>query len=102
MSDQIVTMLNGAVLEIRIDRIAKKNALTSDMYAAMAQALRQADQDASVRVITVTGSGDCFTSGNDLADFLKPDASISDEQPVGRFLATIASMHKPLIAAVNG
>jgi enoyl-CoA hydratase/carnithine racemase len=102
MTDQIVTTQNGAVLEIRIDRVEKKNALTSDMYAAMARALTQADHDAAVRVITLTGSGDCFTSGNDVADFLKRDTSSSDERPVGRFLATIASTHKPLIAAVNG
>jgi enoyl-CoA hydratase/carnithine racemase len=102
MTDQIVITLTGAVSEIRINRAEKKNALTADMYAAMAQALMQADQDAAVRVITVTGTGDCFTSGNDVADFLKRDASSSDERPVGRFLAAIASTQKPLIAAVNG
>jgi len=102
MTDQILTTLNGAVLAIRINRVEKKNALTADMYAALAQGLTQADQDAAVRVITVTGSGDCFTSGNDVSDFLKRDASSSDERPVGRFLAAIAGTRKPLIAAVNG
>jgi len=102
MTDQIATSLSGGVLQIRISRPEKKNALTSDMYAAMAQAMIQADKNEAVKVITITGSGDCFTSGNDVADFLKRDTSSSDERPVGTFLATIASLQKPLIAAVNG
>jgi enoyl-CoA hydratase/carnithine racemase len=102
MTDQIVTSVNDGIFQIRINRPEKKNALTQDMYAALATALSQADANAAVRVITLTGSGDSFTSGNDVADFLKRDTSSSDERPVGTFLATIASTSKPLIAGVNG
>jgi enoyl-CoA hydratase/carnithine racemase len=102
MTDQIVTALKDAVLQIRINRPEKKNALTQDMYAAMAQALQLADDNAAVRVVTLTGSGDSFTSGNDVSFFLSDGANISDEHPVGRFLAAIASTKKPLLAGVNG
>jgi enoyl-CoA hydratase/carnithine racemase len=102
MTDQIVTTLKDGILQIRINRPEKKNALTQDMYAAMAQALSQADANDTVRVITLTGTGDSFTSGNDVADFLKRDDSSSDQRPVGSFLAAIASAQKPLLAGVNG
>src|SRR5207247_909572 len=60
-----------------------------------------ADADQAIRAITITGSGDGFTSGNDLADFLaRPPAD--DETPVMRFLATIARAAKPIVAGVNG
>jgi enoyl-CoA hydratase/carnithine racemase len=102
MTDQIVTTLKDGILQIRINRPEKKNALTQDMYAAMAAALSQADENAAARVVTLTGTGDSFTSGNDVADFLKRDDSSSDGRPVGAFLAAIAGTKKPLIAGVNG
>jgi enoyl-CoA hydratase/carnithine racemase len=102
MTDQIVTTLKDGILQIRINRPEKKNALTQDMYAAMAAALSQADENAAVRVVALTGTGDSFTSGNDVADFLKRDDSSSDGRPVGAFLAAIAGTKKPLIAGVNG
>jgi enoyl-CoA hydratase/carnithine racemase len=102
MTDHIVTALDSAVLRIQINRPEKKNALTAPMYAAIAQALTQADSDPAVRAVTVTGSGDSFSSGNDVADFLAHGASVSDDRPVGAFLTSIASFKKPLIAGVNG
>lgn len=102
MTDHIVTTLKDGILQIRINRPDKKNALTQDMYSAMAVALSQADENAEVKVITLTGTGDSFTSGNDVADFLKRDTTSSDQRPVGAFLAAIAANRKPLIAGVNG
>ena len=102
MTDQILTSIQDGVLQLRINRPEKKNALSEDMYAALAHAVREADRNADVRVLTLTGTGDSFTSGNDLADFLKRDSSSSDGRAVGAFLSAIASAQKPLIAAVNG
>ena len=102
MTDHIVTSLRDGILQIRINRPEKKNALTQDMYTALADALAQADEHPQIRVVTLTGTGDSFTSGNDVADFLSRDTASSDQRPVGTFLATIASLRKPLIAGVNG
>jgi len=102
MTNHIVTSINDAILQIQINRPEKKNALTAPMYAAMAQALTQADSDPAVRVVTVTGSADSFTSGNDVADFLANNAAVSEDLPVGAFLTSIACLKKPLIAGVNG
>jgi enoyl-CoA hydratase/carnithine racemase len=102
MTDKIVSTQSGGIAQIGLNRPEKKNAITSAMYAAMADALEAAEQDAAVRVITLTGSGDSFSSGNDVADFLQNNGPTEGERPVARFLRAISSATKPLIAGVNG
>ena len=82
-------------------RPEKKNALTVDMYRAMTAAIREAVADDGVRVLLVTGSGDAFTSGNDLRDFAEAPPMDADS-PVLQFLAAISTCPKPIVAAVNG
>jgi enoyl-CoA hydratase/carnithine racemase len=101
MTDTVVLTRTQAVLEIRLNRPEKKNALTRAMYDAMADAFTQVDADATLRVALLTGTGDTFTSGNDIADFQARTAS-NREGSASRFLPTISTMQKPLIAAVNG
>ena len=89
------------VRTVVIDRPAKKNALTSDMYAAMAQAFAEADADDAVGAVLLTGSGGIFTAGNDLRDFLDAPPRTPDA-PVRRFLDSVAFCRKPVVAAVSG
>jgi enoyl-CoA hydratase/carnithine racemase len=71
------------------------------MYAAMADAVAQAAQDASVRVVLIQGHESIFSAGNDIGDFLNQPSSTPDA-PVFRFLHGIAKFEKPLLAAVAG
>lgn len=92
--------LNG-VATIEMARPEKKNAITVDMYAAMAQALRNADGDAAVRAVLITGQPGIFTSGNDLEDFVnRPKQDM--ESPVLQFMKALTSCEKPVVAAVTG
>jgi enoyl-CoA hydratase/carnithine racemase len=100
MSDHIVVETQSRVLTIRVNRPEKKNALTQAMYSAMTAALRQADAESAVRVILLTGTGDCFTAGNDLADFA--NAAPGEPSVAVEFLKTLAAARKPVVAAVNG
>src|SRR5262249_59648243 len=75
MTDVVVLTRAEAVLEIRLNRPEKKNALTRDMYNAMADAFAQVDADPTLRAALLTGTGDSFTSGNDIADFQARAAS---------------------------
>src|ERR1700677_4066586 len=84
-----------------MNRPEKKNALTRAMYAALAEAIEAADANPGIRVITLTGVGDAFTSGNDVKDFVDAPA-MGRDGPVMRFLSAIADARKPLIAGVNG
>src|SRR5690606_28475028 len=79
----------------------RRNAITAAMYAALADALEQAADDAAVRVVVVTGSENAFTAGNDLSDFLN-EPPTKEDAPVFRFLRAIASFPKPLVASVCG
>lgn len=98
---EIVVEQQEGVAQIRFQRPEKKNALTLAMYVGLTAALREAERDPAIRVVILTGSGDSFTSGNDIADFLAAPPS-SDESPVFQFLAALRQFSKPLIAAVNG
>ena len=101
MSDTVVVTQHDGVLEIRLNRPEKKNALTPAMYEAVSAGFEHADADAAIRVVLLTGTGDTFTSGNDIKDFQERDG---DRAPRGgsRFLPVLSSLQKPLIAAVNG
>src|SRR5262249_38938104 len=101
MSDHVLTSTANSVLQIVLNRLEKKNALTVAMYSAMADALEKADHDPAVRVIVLTGQEACFTSGNDVADFLQHPPLAEDSQAL-RFLRAISTASKPVIAAVNG
>lgn len=83
-----------------IDRPSRRNALDSETYRRLTEAVRAADQDAQVRAIIITGANGNFTAGNDLADFqgaVSPGASAAME-----FLNTINLCETPLIGAVEG
>jgi enoyl-CoA hydratase/carnithine racemase len=97
----IETRINDRVMEITLNRPDKRNALTHEMYRMLCDALTEAQQNADVHVVLMTGQDDCFTAGNDLHDFLAAPA-ISEETPVIRFLNVAAQFNKPLILAING
>jgi enoyl-CoA hydratase/carnithine racemase len=101
MTDEILATASGAVLELRLNRPDKKNAITAAMYAALADALNAAAEDRSVHVVTITGSGGTFTSGNDLNDF-RQNPPREPDRPVFRFLEAISTFPKILVAGVAG
>ncbi|NMT63393.1 enoyl-CoA hydratase [Marinobacter orientalis] len=102
MTDLVLTKKNNHILTVRINRPDRKNALTHDMYTALGEAIEQAQQDSDIRCILYTGSEDCFTAGNDLADFAAGLPGDFENTPVGRFLFLLATTNTPIIAAVNG
>ncbi|MEK0416528.1 MAG: enoyl-CoA hydratase/isomerase [Pseudomonadota bacterium] len=97
-------VLDG-VATIEIARAEKKNALTREMYSAMAQALKEAQAEGKVRAVLITGQPGIFTSGNDIEDFMsRPPGQGSDamDSPVFQFMQALLSCDKPVIAAVTG
>lgn len=97
----IATARDGAIERIQLNRPDKKNAITTEMYAALAAAIAAAESDRLVRVMLLHGAGDAFTAGNDLQDFLA-NPPRDEASPVFRFLQRISRMTKPLVAAVHG
>ncbi|PLX46103.1 MAG: enoyl-CoA hydratase [Deltaproteobacteria bacterium] len=99
-SENIKIIKESSVLKIVIDRPEALNALTSEMYDAMSDALEEADVDPEVRAILIHGNESCFTSGNDLLDFKErpEDAAKS----AFCFMVTVSQLTKPIVAAVTG
>jgi enoyl-CoA hydratase/carnithine racemase len=101
MTEHLLIYRSDAVLTLSMHRPDKKNALTRDMYSAMAEAINAAQTDDSLRAVVIQGDEHCFTSGNDVADFINVPPG-GPNSPVYEFLKAICHAAKPLIAAVNG
>lgn len=101
MPDAIQIERERGLLTLCLNRPDKKNALTRAMYSHLAEALEQADNDPEINAVLITGSSECFTAGNDIADFLQAPPSNLDS-PVFQFMLTLLECRKPVIAAVAG
>ena len=100
MSD-ILTHFDAGVTTLTLNRLDKKNSITGDMYAAMAQAIDQAQADPATRVLVLQGHESIFSAGNDIGDFLnKPPSTV--DSPVFHFMRALSTFEKPVIAAVAG
>jgi enoyl-CoA hydratase/carnithine racemase len=101
MTTEIITDCSESILRVQFNRPARKNALTSDMYATVADLINAAASDDGIRVVLLHGAGDSFSAGNDLGDFLtnppKPGQSAQE-----RFVGALIDFPKPLVAAVHG
>jgi enoyl-CoA hydratase/carnithine racemase len=101
MSDAIQFQRERGLLTLRFNRPDKKNALTRAMYGHLAEALQLADTDPEINAVLITGTAECFTAGNDIADFIQQPPSNLDS-PVFQFMLNLLECRKPVIAAVAG
>lgn len=105
MPRPVLTSTDNNTLHIQFNRPEKKNAITLEMYELAAQAFEQANEDPQIRSIIISGAGGCFTSGNDLMDFLSAgsdDGGDSVNNQLLRFLKAVPDCSKPVIAAIHG
>jgi enoyl-CoA hydratase/carnithine racemase len=97
----IVTERSEHILSVQLNRPAKKNAMTSSMYIAMAELLDAAATDDRIRVVLWHGAGGSFSAGNDLADFMAHPPG-PGESPQARLMHALMRFEKPIVAAVQG
>jgi 2-(1,2-epoxy-1,2-dihydrophenyl)acetyl-CoA isomerase len=108
ISDTILFVSADGVATLTLNRPEKLNAFTDEMLAALAEALKQAERDETVRCIVITGSGRAFSAGQDLASVRERDAdggmSFRDhlQHAYNPIIRRLRAMEKPVIAAVNG
>ena len=94
------------VCTITVNRPSKLNALNKETIAELHEAFRTADEDAEVKVIIVTGSGEkAFVAGADISEFA--DYSVAEgerlaSQGQALLFDFVANLSTPVIAAVNG
>jgi enoyl-CoA hydratase/carnithine racemase len=104
--DLIVETADG-ICTITLNRPERLNAISGPMLRSFSQALVDADRDADVRVIVITGAGRGFCSGLDLKDFSAGTGigtntgsakfDLRDAPPV-----VLHNTDKPVLCALNG
>ncbi len=102
----ILTSKSNGILTIEFNRPERKNAITAVMYQIMADALKDAENDATTRAIMIIGKPAIFTAGNDLEDFMKsakpaPDQAFENKSAF-QFMRHLSQASKPVVAAVSG
>lgn len=97
---EILVSNAGGLLELRMNRPEKKNALTQAMYAELAQRLVEANADPDTKAVLVASNGQTFCAGNDIGDFMSH--GVSANSSVMKFLEALATFEKPIVASVQG
>jgi 2-(1,2-epoxy-1,2-dihydrophenyl)acetyl-CoA isomerase len=100
---------HGGVRTITLHRPDVLNALNAELLTVLGASLRQAQGDAGVRCLIVTGAGRAFSAGQDLdvvRDRYRNGHPIDFEDLLHTYyhpvIMAIRTMEKPIIAAVNG
>lgn len=99
---------DGAVATVRLCRAEAMNALDTPTKDALLAALREVADDAAVRCVVLTGSGRAFCVGQDLREHAgllernDPALWSTVEAHYSPIVELLATMNKPVLAAVNG
>ncbi len=107
-STSFASELERGVATITLDRPARRNALTFEVYRELALAFERLDQFDEVRSIVITGRGQGFCSGGDQDDIIKhllgrdTPALLAFTRATGRLIAAMRRCKRPIVAAVNG
>jgi len=105
MTEHVIAETSGGVLTLTLNRTEKRNALTPEMYQALADGIRKAEADPSLRCVLIQAEGEMFTAGNDLADFAaanRGDPNARRNSEGNPLLAALHTANIPIVAAVNG
>src|SRR6201996_3121414 len=106
MTDTVLYETAGDVAVIRLNRPKALNALTAEMKVGLLAALRRAAGE-PVRAVLLTGNGRGFCAGQDLVEHsgkLESGAPALNTvtEHYNPIVLEIATMPKPVVAAVNG
>ncbi len=104
---QVTVEQEGRVRVVFMNRPEKRNALSEKMAAELIAALEEADADPGVGAVVLSGKGDAFCAGGDLADFAQMAAKTApvlhrEGAASTELFKAGQKMSKPLVAAVNG
>lgn len=107
-TNELLLDSKNGVLTITLNRPDVLNALTMGMMKGIADALKKAATDKTIKVVILTASGRAFCAGADLGDLKKRQSvksfSLGDElrDHFNPLVAQIRRLEKPVIGAING
>jgi methylglutaconyl-CoA hydratase len=110
MSTELVLYeVRSSAAVLTLNRPDRRNALSRALIAALGDAADRAASDPAARCVILTGAGNSFCAGMDLAELQESLAAPPDETPVWDDALRLAKVYdrlytlpKPTIAAVNG
>jgi enoyl-CoA hydratase len=104
--NNILTATENGICTITINRPKKLNALNIETIDELHNAFSEADEEASTKVILITGSGEkAFVAGadiNEFSDFSVSEGSDLSAKGQAKLFDFVANLSTPVIAAVNG
>jgi enoyl-CoA hydratase/carnithine racemase len=107
MSDLVRVERDGAIATVVLDRPAKLNALTRDMWRALGEEIDALSADDGVRCIVVRGAGErAFSPGNDIGEFAAARSNKAQAIAYGEIMHRTADAlyrcRHPLVAQIHG
>lgn len=99
--DGLAVSVSDGTVTLRLDR-PPRNLLAPDLMGALRATLLEADADADVRAIVLTGSGDAFCGGLDLERLQAGGNPVDFASHLVEVLRVFPGLGKPVLAAVNG
>jgi enoyl-CoA hydratase/carnithine racemase len=98
----------GKVATVTLNRPERKNPLTFESYAELADLFRAAGKDKDVKAIVVTGAGGNFCSGGDVFEIIAPLVEMDTTRLLdftrmtGEVVKAMRVCPQPIVAAVDG
>ena len=106
MTDKLLLEKDGALAWIVFNQPEKRNAVSQEMWQAMAEYVEEIEKDDAIRVVILRGAGDHFVSGADISQFKDRRKNAADEAEYrrisGRGNDALTRLQKPLLAMING
>ncbi|HEY3798277.1 MAG TPA: enoyl-CoA hydratase [Caulobacteraceae bacterium] len=101
--ETLIVETHDAVRLIRLNRPEALNALNGQLMDEMTAALDEAEADAAIRCLVITGSDRAFAAGADIKEMApKSYAEVFAEDFITRNWERVTRCRKPVIAAVAG
>ena len=93
---------HGAVRVLTMNRPEARNALSTELFESLHTALLDADSDAAVGAVVLTGADPAFCAGVDLKQAQQLGREYFSRFAEHDCMAAIAALRTPVIGAVNG
>jgi Delta3-Delta2-enoyl-CoA isomerase len=97
----ILSSLKNGIQKVVLNKPAKKNALSPEMYLQLTTLLNESAKNNEVMIFALTANGDFFSSGNDLIASMESTVTFA-QKTIKELIDTIITYPKLLIAVVNG
>jgi enoyl-CoA hydratase len=107
MSEEILSIRDGAIATVVLNRPEKLNALTKPMWKRLGEVFEELSSDDGVRCVVLRGAGEkSFAPGNDISEFANERSNVEQARAYGRIMHhtidAIARCRHPVVAMIHG